>query len=491
MIATNTATTGLTVGRFANDRYFNAQSGGQSLAEVAVFEEILTPAEREAVESYLTDKWFRGPDLRILEIAGTGSVGRADSGTLCVNVLTGAGQVLAEGPVDVDTVKLAGTLDLAGEGAYAVGMLRGTGALTSSAPILLEHVGLYREALTLAAPLAGDPVIGTVYGEGALTLDDGIGLGEVRVGGTLAVTNDGTALAVGWLSGSGTFDASGCGALTVEDIQMTNATLTVQAGTKPVAVGALDSNIGTVVFKTTDTVEIAALTGSGVVRFDDTVASATIGDVSDFDGTLYLNNCGPVEILGPAGDKVWNGITLVGNAQLTVPGANLTVGRLYGRGTLTVTNALTVTSLSMSGDLTVNDAGTEPWILTDITGPGTLTLNRPYYAPVINLSGSQVVTLGLFNRVEQVSGAGTLNVPAGAFSIDTLALSGTVTFNNGGAPLAVASVSGNGRFVATGSPTTLDLVTLDDLQNAIVDTGAASCRDRFQRPRSLPQKRHR
>ena len=474
LIATNTATTGLTVGRFANDRYFNAQSGGQSLAEVAVFEEILTPAEREAVESYLTDKWFRGPDLRILEIAGTGSVGRADSGTLCVNVLTGAGQVLAEGPVDVDTVKLAGTLDLAGEGAYAVGMLRGTGALTSSAPILLEHVGLYREALTLAAPLAGDPVIGTVYGEGALTLDDGIGLGEVRVGGTLAVTNDGTALAVGWLSGSGTFDASGCGALTVEDIQMTNATLTVQAGTKPVAVGALDSNIGTVVFKTTDTVEIAALTGSGVVRFDDTVASATIGDVSNFDGTLYLNNCGPVEILGPAGDKVWNGITLVGNAQLTVPGANLTVGRLYGRGTLTVTNALTVTSLSMSGDLTVNDAGTEPWILTDITGPGTLTLNRPYYAPVINLSGSQVVTLGLFNRVEQVSGAGTLNVPAGAFSIDTLALSGTVTFNNGGAPLAVASVSGNGRFVATGSPTTLDLVTLDDLQNAIVDTGAAS-----------------
>ena len=474
LIATNTATTGLTVGRFANDRYFNAQSGGQSLAEVAVFEEILTPAEREAVESYLTDKWFRGPDLRILEIAGTGSVGRADSGTLCVNVLTGAGQVLAEGPVDVDTVKLAGTLDLAGEGAYAVGMLRGTGALTSSAPILLEHVGLYREALTLAAPLAGDPVIGTVYGEGALTLDDGIGLGEVRVGGTLAVTNDGTALAVGWLSGSGTFDASGCGALTVEDIQMTNATLTVQAGTKPVAVGALDSNIGTVVFKTTDTVEIAALTGSGVVRFDDTVASATIGDVSNFDGTLYLNNCGPVEILGPAGDKVWNGITLVGNAQLTVPGANLTVGRLYGRGTLTVTNALTVTSLSMSGDLTVNDAGTEPWILTDITGPGTLTLNRPYYAPVINLSGSQVVTLGLFNRVEQVSGAGTLNVPAGAFSIDTLALSGTVTFNNGGAPFAVASVSGNGRFVATGSPTTLDLVTLDDLQNAIVDTGAAS-----------------
>ena len=285
-------------------------------------------------------------------------------------------------------------------------------------------------------------MIGTVYGEGALTLDDGIGLGEVRVGGTLAVTNDGTALAVGWLSGSGTFDASGCGALTVEDIQMTNATLTVQAGTKPVAVGALDSNIGTVVFKTTDTVEIAALTGSGVVRFDDTVASATIGDVSNFDGTLYLNNCGPVEILGPAGDKVWNGITLVGNAQLTVPGANLTVGRLYGRGTLTVTNALTVTSLSMSGDLTVNDAGTEPWILTDITGPGTLTLNRPYYAPVINLSGSQVVTLGLFNRVEQVSGAGTLNVPAGAFSIDTLALSGTVTFNNGGAPLAVASVSG-------------------------------------------------
>ena len=207
LIATNTATDGLTAGRFANDRHFNGQGGGQSLAEVAVFEDILTPAERDAVESYLTDKWFRGPDLRILEIAGTGSVGRADSGTLRVNVLTGTGQVLAEGAVEADTVKLAGALDLAGEGAYAVGLLRGAGTLTASAPILLEHVGLYREALTLAAPLIGAS-IDTVYGQGALTLDGGIGFSNVRVGDAIAVTNDGTALAVGWLSGQGTFNGS-------------------------------------------------------------------------------------------------------------------------------------------------------------------------------------------------------------------------------------------------------------------------------------------
>ena len=472
LIATNTATDGLTAGRFANDRHFNGQGGGQSLAEVAVFEDILTPAERDAVESYLTDKWFRGPDLRILEIAGTGSVGRADSGTLRVNVLTGTGQVLAEGAVEADTVKLAGALDLAGEGAYAVGLLRGAGTLTASAPILLEHVGLYREALTLAAPLIGAS-IDTVYGQGALTLDGGIGFSNVRVGDAIAVTNDGTALAVGWLSGQGTFNSSGCGALTVETLQMTNVTLTVQAGANPIAVGTLDSNVGSVILQTTDTIEITALTGSGTVRFD-AAASVTLGDVSGFSGTLYLNDCGPVEILGPAGDKAWAGLTVVGNAQLTVPGANLTLGRLYGRGTLTVTNALTVTSLSMTADLTVNDAGTEPWMLTDITGPGTLTLNRPYYAPVITLSGAQVVTLGLSNRVDRVSGTGTLNVPAGAFTIDTLALGGTITFNNGSSPLAIASMTGNGRLVATGSPTTLDQVSLADLQSAAADTGAAA-----------------
>ncbi|HRR32651.1 MAG TPA: hypothetical protein P5026_00985 [Kiritimatiellia bacterium] len=472
LLAANDATNGLTAGRFANDRTFNGQSGGQSLAEVAVFEELLTPAERDAVESFLADKWFRGPDLRILEIAGTGSVGRADSGTLRVNVLTGEGQVLADGAVVADTVKLAGALDLAGGGAYTVGLLRGTGTLTAGSPIVLEHVGLYREALTLAAPLV-EPWIDTVYGLGALTLDGGIGFGHVRVGDTVAITNGGSALAVGWLSGQGTFNSAACGALTIETIRMTNMTLTVQAGPNPVTIGTLDGNIGNVILQTTDTVEIDVLTGSGSVRFD-SAASVTIGDVSGFDGTLYLNNCGPVEVLGPVGDKAWAGLTVVGDAQLIIPGAHLVVGRLYGRGMLTVTNALTVTSLSMTADLTVNDAGTEPWILTDITGPGTLTLNRSYYAPVINLSGAQVVTLGLSNRVERVSGSGTLNVPPGAFTIGELALGGTVTFSNGQSPLAVTTVAGNGKLVADGSPTTLDLVTLADLQSAAVDTGAAA-----------------
>ena len=240
LIATNTATDGLTAGRFANDRHFNGQGGGQSLAEVAVFEDILTPAERDAVESYLTDKWFRGPDLRILEIAGTGSVGRADSGTLRVNVLTGTGQVLAEGAVEADTVKLAGALDLAGEGAYAVGLLRGAGTLTASAPILLEHVGLYREALTLAAPLA-ETSIDTVYGQGALTLDGGIGFSNVRVGDAIAVTNDGTALAVGWLSGQGTFNSSGCGAFTIDTLAL-GGTVTFNNGSSPLAIASMTGN---------------------------------------------------------------------------------------------------------------------------------------------------------------------------------------------------------------------------------------------------------
>lgn len=453
LVATNAAGTGATAGRFANDRMFNAQSGGQSLAEVAVFEEVLTPEERDAVEAYLTDKWFRGPDLRVLELAGTGTVGRADSGRVLVNLLTGSGQLIAVNDVQADTVKLAGDMDLAGSGTYAIGLLRGAGRLTSEAPVQLANVGLYLQALRLDAEVEGG-VIGSLYGGGSLTLGGGVAFDRIQVGGNITVTNDGTGLEVADLSGIGTLNVAACGALAVDTLQFTNSTLIVNSGTNAVSIGALSGN-GTLQLQT-----------SGAV---------TIGDVAAFTGILSLDNCGPVEILGPSGDKALAGLTVVGTANLTVPGGVLKIGRLYGRGTLTVTNVLEVSALEMTANLTVNDAGTGPLMLESIKGPGTLTLNRPYYAPAVTLiGGSQVVTLGLSNRVEQVSGSGTLNVPAGAFAIGTLSLGGTVTFNNGGQPLAVSSLSGSGRLTATGSALTLGAVTVADLQTLFADVGGTA-----------------
>ena len=420
MVATNTAATGATAGRFANDRFFSGQGGGQSLAEVAVFEEVLTAAERDAVEAYLADKWFRGPDLRVLELAGTGTVGRAEGGRVQVNLLTGAGQLNAAGELRADTVKLAGALDLAG-GACAVGLLRGAGTLTATAPVQIDSIGLYMQALRVDADVVGGEV-GTLYGQGALTLGGGVSFGGILVGNGVTITNDGAGLDVAFLSGAGTLGVGACGALAVDALQLTNQTLTVNSGTNAVT--------------------IAALSGNGTLQLQ-TSGAVTIGDISAFTGILSLDNCGPVQILGPSGDTVLSGLTVVGTALLSVPGATLRVGSLTGRGTLTVTNVLEVTDLWMTANLTVNDAGTGPLMLASIRGPGTLTLGRPYYAPVIALSGAQVVTLGLSNRVEQVSGGGTLNVPAGAFTIGGLALGGTVTFNNGGQPLSVTSMTGS------------------------------------------------
>ena len=451
LVATNGAAAGATAGRFANDRSFNAQSGGQSLAEVVVFEEVLTPEDRDAVEAYLTDKWFRGPDLRVLALAGTGVVGRADGGRVRVNLLTGSGQLSATNDVQADTVKLAGDMHLAGSGAYEVGLLRGAGRLTSAAPVRLESVGLYMQNLRLDAGVEG-AAIGNLFGQGTLTLGGGIAFDLIQVGGSITVTNGGSGLDVGVLSGVGTLNAAACGALTVDVLQFTNNTLIVNSGTNAVSIGAL--------------------TGNGTLQLQ-TSGAVTIGDISAFGGILSLNNCGPVEILGPSGDTALAGLTVVGTSSLKVPGGTLRVGALIGNGTLTITNVLEASSLEMTANLTIQDAGTGPLLLQSIKGPGTLTLARPYYAPVITLSGSQIVTLGLSNRVEQVSGAGTLNVPAGAFEIGAVTLGGTIAFSNGGSPLAIASMTGSGRLAAPGSAMTLGTVTVADLQAVIADAGAA------------------
>jgi autotransporter-associated beta strand protein len=478
ILTTNTAASGATAGRFAMDRGFDLQSGGQSLAEVVVFEETLSPAERDAVTAFLTDKWFRGADLRVLELAGTGTVTRAGGAPVRINVLGGGGRLLTpNNALFADTVKPSGSLiELAGGTAYTVGLLRGSGSLSADAPVRLNAVGLFNQSLTLDAAVT-DSRIDTLFGKGAFTLPGGVALDSVYVNDSITVTNGGGGLSVGFLAGANLFTAADCGPLSVETLFVaTNLLLTVNGGANPVTLHALTGS-GTVRVVTTGAVTVDDVSGfSGSLEFAG-CSAVTLGDVPGLAG-LTLENCGPFEILSTGGAALsLNSLTLSGTAQLLIPGGTLTVNRLTAQGSLTLTNALSVAELSMPQDLTITDGGTGPLLLERFQGPGNLSIGRGFYAPVVALAGSQTLVMPQgYNQLAQLSGTGTLVAPGtGAFTVDALVLDGSLTLRNSGQPLAITTLTGNGGRLATDdSPVSLSTVSIADLQSASVDAGTAT-----------------
>ena len=51
-----TTTADATASRLANDR--SMHSGGQQIAELLIYDRVLTDSERKSVEVYLMNKWF-------------------------------------------------------------------------------------------------------------------------------------------------------------------------------------------------------------------------------------------------------------------------------------------------------------------------------------------------------------------------------------------------------------------------------------------------
>ncbi|MCL1920946.1 MAG: hypothetical protein FWG50_07690 [Kiritimatiellaeota bacterium] len=494
-----------TASRFANDRNNAAQSGGQALAECIVFESPITPFQRNDIEAYLTDKWFRGPDLRVLRLEGAGVLERADGSAPRVNVLTGDGTLSVDGPATLDAVFLEndGTVMLDGIGAdYTIGLVRGTtGTLASATALDVHAVGLINYAvLTLDAPLAGN-VLPEVFGSGTFTLPGGISIGSAVMfnggAGGVTVTNGGAALVVASLSGNAVFDTAGCGALTLTNL-VTGAnpfnltdrfTTTLRTGDNPITLDAVvgagnatirntagDITIGTIAATGTVVVGSAAgdvfidtLAGDGTVRFENTTGLVTIRDASAFTGELYLENGVSAEILIPPA-QTFRRLTVV-FATLDVFGATLDATTLYGRGTFVLNGDLNVSNVLMTASLDLTCNGSGLFLCEEIGGPGTFTCNRPFYAPRLTLAGNTLILSS--NVFESVSGRGTLDLPSGPVDIAAMALNGSLTLNNGGGAVTVTNITvqGSGALVTGGGPQTLGTVTLADRQSLATANG--------------------
>jgi len=100
-------TTNVTAGGFATDRDgFPNRRGGQRLAEVIVYDRLLSEAERIETEEYLTAKWFgdtrwdadgKDPMLTDVTAQGARTLGTPDSGTVTLGRLTGVGTLTTTG----------------------------------------------------------------------------------------------------------------------------------------------------------------------------------------------------------------------------------------------------------------------------------------------------------------------------------------------------------------------------------------------------------
>ena len=120
-------TVNVTAGGFATDRdIFPNRRGGQRLAEVIVYDRLLSEAERIETEEYLTAKWFgdtrwdadgKDPLLTDINAQGDRTLGTPDTGTVTLGHLTGSGKLTKNGASTLevtDAHDYMGTLVLGG-----------------------------------------------------------------------------------------------------------------------------------------------------------------------------------------------------------------------------------------------------------------------------------------------------------------------------------------------------------------------------------------
>ena len=136
-----TANTAQATGFGVNDKRSNMSwvSGGMQIAEVLIYDRVLTDAEVLAVEMYLESKWFGRGRTGVNGTAKLGTLSMPTSSTspTVATILVPAGETLEIGRVEGGRVKGAGiikegdgALVLAGAGAYAGTMTLNAGVLS-------------------------------------------------------------------------------------------------------------------------------------------------------------------------------------------------------------------------------------------------------------------------------------------------------------------------------------------------------------------------
>jgi hypothetical protein len=156
-------TAAVTAGTFARDRDY--RFGGQRLAEVILYDRVLSAAERARVEAYLQDKWFARAYGDYVRDVPLSDVRLASTGTLDLTGQTrSVAAVSGSGTVSNGILRVTGTLDI-GDGVGDCATLRVDGGLTLApgAGILFDLVPPAHDSAAVAGAL-------TVEGGGVLTV---------------------------------------------------------------------------------------------------------------------------------------------------------------------------------------------------------------------------------------------------------------------------------------------------------------------------------
>jgi len=150
-----------TVGALGNDR--NYRSGGQQVAEVILFDRVLTLAEQATVDAYLMEKWFGSLMKRQvagLTLAHGTRLVLPYAETLVVSNLTLLGEVWLEGPGQVlaaGGLTQSGTVHFANGGGLAVSGMEGS--LAPAEPVVAESPSFWVDACALTNAGAAGVVV--------------------------------------------------------------------------------------------------------------------------------------------------------------------------------------------------------------------------------------------------------------------------------------------------------------------------------------------
>jgi autotransporter-associated beta strand protein len=467
------------------DRDIAGRNGGQRIAEILIYDRVLTEAERKIVEAYLRKKWATATEstadynrLSALTIAGENTGVSKEGDSLFVGNLKGVGTSsvnFPDGATFENGLVLAGTLGITiPSGPLSLSTVYGTGTFNPSHPLLATTVTLtnnltINQAVTLTTlqgektfdatslsvsnvvpnntanaliidiPAADRSITNIIANGGTVQVPDLLTvLGKIQVGAgqTLTLQNSAAGITAPLLTGNGSITLPG-GAITVGTIlAAAGETLTINYGA--------------------ETWTVPPLIGTGKVKFAGTGA-LTINQPDLFTGTIELAPEMAVTVTGT--NPFFNKLEIHGTNTLVFPSGMTECGvtNLIGNGQLQGTNTATGVTMNysridMTGNMHLIDAGVGPLTVPDVRGTGTLTSNRGVMYDTITLAGTFNLQDGQ-EALKSLSGAGTLNIAnVSRFTVESLASGGNVVIVNTGlgtVPLTIANLGGTGSLTVT------------------------------------------
>jgi hypothetical protein len=467
------------------DRDIAGRNGGQRIAEILIYDRVLTEAERKIVEAYLRKKWATATEstadynrLSALTIAGENTGVSKEGDSLFVGNLKGVGTSsvnFPDGATFENGLVLAGTLGITiPSGPLSLSTVYGTGTFNPSHPLLATTVTLtnnltINQAVTLTTlqgektfdatslsvsnvvpnntanaliidiPAADRSITNIIANGGTVRTPDLLTvLGKIQVGAgqTLALQNSASGVTAPLLTGNGTITLPG-GTINVNGITAaTGETLTINYGS--------------------ETWTVPPLTGTGKVKFVGT-GPLTINQPDQFAGTIELGPDMAVSVTGT--NPFFNKLEIHGTNTLIFPSGMTECGvtNLIGNGQLQGTNtaagvAMQYSRIDLTGNMHLIDAGVGPLTVPDVRGTGTLTSNRGVAYETVTLGGTVNLPSGQ-NVLPNLGGAGTLTIAnVSSFLVGNLTPGGNVSIVNTGSgpiPLTIATLGGTGSLTVT------------------------------------------